>query len=433
MSEQPGPSPASTVLGYLGFIPVRRFLICNLALYGGVSMQATTVFWQVFDITGREADIGFIGLAEFLPAVFLVLVTGSLADRIDRRRIAVTAVGAEVLVGVLLMLYAMTEPTSAVPILALALVYGSARAFHAPAIRAMPPMVAPDGGLPRTIALSNATWTAAVIVGPVVAGLLISIEPWMAYGGASAVTALGMIGLTRLQFLRQPLPPEPGDRPSLRSALEGLTFIRRSPVLFAAISLDLLAVLIGGSVALIPVIAKEQLGVGDIAYGWLRAAPGIGAALMALWLAVHPVRRRLGHTLLSTVAVFAIATVILGVTRSFMIAFVALLIMHAADMISVYIRSTLVPLLTPDEKRGRVLAVENVFIGGSNELGAFRAGVVAQGIGTQPTVAIGGLVTLAIVGAWSLLFPSMRRLDRFEDLPQPVSRDISLDATGSQT
>jgi predicted MFS family arabinose efflux permease len=169
-------------------------------------------------------------------------------------------------------------------------------------------------------------------------------------------------------------------------------------------------------VALLPVIAKEQLGVGDIAYGWLRAAPGIGAAFMAMWLAVRPVRRRIGPTLLTTVAVFGVATVALGITKSFWIAFVALLVLHAADMVSVYIRGTLVPQLTPDEKRGRVLAVENVFIGGSNELGAFRAGAVAQVAGVQATVVVGGLATLAIVGLWSLVFPSMRRADRFEDL-----------------
>ena len=419
MSEYPVPAP--TVLGYLGFTPVRRFLLCNFALFVGVSMQATTVFWQVFDITGREADLGLVGLAEFIPAVVLVLITGSIADRFDRRLVAIAAVGVEMLVGLGLMLYALGDPTSPVPIFALALVYGAARAFHSPAIRAMPPMVAPDGGLPRTIALSNAVWTAAVIVGPITAGVLISFDPAWAYAGATAAAALGVIGLTRLQFLRR--PEVSGERTTLRSALEGLRFIRRTPVLFAAISLDLLAVLVGGSVALLPVIAKNQLGVGDVAYGWLRAAPGIGAAIMALWLAVRPVQRRIGTTLLWTVAVFGAATVVLGVTRSFALAFITLLVMHAADMISVYIRSTMVPILTPDEKRGRVLAVEGVFIGGSNELGAFRAGMVAQGIGASATVTIGGVATLAIVGAWSLLFPRMRRVNTFNDLDGGDSDD----------
>lgn len=415
-SSAMAPHPPETLRGYWAFVPVRRFLLCNFALFLGVSMQATTLFWQVYDITGRELDIGIIGLAEFIPAVALVLVTGSVADRVDRRFVAIAAIGLELCVALALMLYAISNPTSVLPLFGLALVFGAARAFHAPSIRAMPPMVAPEGGLPRTIALSNATWTAAVIFGPISAGILISIDPWMAYAGAVIALGVGWVGLFRLQFLRRPAAPDPADRPSIRSALEGLHFIRKTPVLFAAISLDLLVVLVGGAVALLPVIAKEQLGVGDIAYGWLRAAPGIGAAAMALWLAVRPVQRRIGSTLLGTVAVFGAATVVLGVTRSFWIAFVALLVLHGADMISVYIRSTLVPQLTPDEKRGRVLAVENVFIGGSNELGAFRAGAVAQVAGVQATVIAGGLATLAIVGLWSVLFPSMRRADRFEDL-----------------
>jgi len=408
--------PPTTLREYWAFVPVRRFLMCNFALFLGVSMQATTLFWQVYDITGRELDIGIVGLAEFIPAVALVLVTGSVADRVDRRWVAVGAIGVELCVAVVLMLYAMTNPVSVVPLFGLALVFGAARAFHAPSIRAMPPMVAPEGGLPKTIALSNATWTTGVIFGPISAGVLISINPWMAYCGAAMAFTVGWLGLFRLQFLRRPTPPDPADRPSIRSALEGLHFIRRTPVLFAAISLDLLVVLVGGAVALLPVIAREQLGVGDIAYGWLRAAPGIGAAVMAMWLAARPIRRRIGPTLLTTVAVFGVATVALGVTKSFWIAFMALLVLHAADMVSVYIRGTLVPQLTPDEKRGRVLAVENVFIGGSNELGAFRAGAVAQVAGVQATVVVGGLATLAIVGLWSVVFPSMRRADRFEDL-----------------
>jgi len=415
----------STLRGYWAFIPVRRFLLCNFALFLGVSMQATTLFWQVYDITGREIDIGIVGLAEFLPAIALVLITGSVADRVDRRRVAIGAIGLEFLVAGSLMFYALSNPSSVVPLFGLALVFGGARAFHAPAIRAMPPMVAPEGGLPRTMALSNATWTAAVIFGPISAGILISIDPWMAYAGAVVALGAGWVGLFRLQFLRRPTPPDPKDRPSIRSALEGLHFIRRTPVLFAAISLDLLVVLVGGAVALLPVIAKEQLGVGDVAYGWLRAAPGIGAAAMALWLAAHPVRRKIGPTLLATVAVFGVGTLALGLTGSFVVAFIALLVLHAADMVSVYIRSTLVPQLTPDEKRGRVLAVENVFIGGSNELGAFRAGAVAQGIGVQATVVAGGIATLAIVGVWSLVFPSMRRADRFEDLSAEQSAGVT--------
>jgi MFS family permease len=198
--------------------------------------------------------------------------------------------------------------------------------------------------------------------------------------------------------------------------MEGLRFIRRTPVLLAAISLDLFAVLFGGAVALLPVIAEERLHVGDVAYGWLRAAPGIGAAAMALAIAVRPVRRRVGRTLLVVVAVFGAGTVVLGVTHSYLVAFVSLVVISAADMVSVFIRGSIVPLVTPDEKRGRVLAVENVFIGASNELGAFESGMVAQQFGLVPAVAGGGLATMGVVVLFWFVVPAVRHIDRFEDL-----------------
>jgi MFS family permease len=415
------PSPEYTVGDLWRSTPVRRLLVCNFVLYCGVSLQAAALLKQVFDITGREADIGFIGLAEFLPAILLVLVTGAVADRFDRRRVGIVAVGGELLGSLALMAYALTDPTATFPLFVIAFVYGIARAFQAPALRAMPPMVAPEGGLPRTIALFSATWTAAIIIGPAASGFLYSIDPWVAYAASSGLIFVGWLGLFRLQFLRTPEPPPPDQRPSLRSAMEGLRFIRRTPVLLAAISLDLFAVLFGGAVALLPVIAEEQLGVGDIAYGWLRAAPGIGAAAMAVALAVRPVQRRVGVTLLVSVAVFGLATIVLGLTHSYTVAFLSLVVLAAADMVSVFIRSSLVPLVTPDEKRGRVLAVENVFIGASNELGAFESGVVAQAIGTPATVVGGGIATLLVVAGWGVAFPSLRGIDRFEDLDEAQS------------
>ena len=203
-------------------------------------------------------------------------------------------------------------------------------------------------------------------------------------------------------------------------AVEGLRFIRRTPLLFAAITLDLLAVLFGGAVALLPVIAEEQLGVGDVAYGWLRAAAGIGAVAMGLLLAVYPVRRRVGRTLFVVVAIFGAGTIVLGLTHSYVVAFVALVVLSAADMISVFIRASLVPLVTPDETRGRVSAVENVFIGASNELGAFESGAVSQVFGVPATVVGGGLATVAVVGVCWVVFPVLRNIDRFEDIETQV-------------
>ncbi len=412
---------------------MRRLLVANFALYAGVALQATALLKQAFDLTGNEADIGFIGLAEFLPAVLLVLVTGSVADRSSRKLVALGAVGGELLCSVALMVYAIGEPDRVGPLFVIAFVYGVFRAFQAPALRAMPPMVAPDGGLPQTIALFSATWTAAVIFGPVLSGFLYAAAPWAAYAGSAALISAGWLCLLTVRFVREPDPPDPDERPSWHAALEGLRFIRRTPVLFAAISLDLFAVLFGGAVALLPVIAEEHLGVGDVAYGWLRAAPGIGAALMALLIAARPVRRHVGRALFVSVGVFGLATIVLGLTGSYAVAFVALMVLSAADMVSVFVRGSLVPLLTPDEKRGRVLAVENVFIGASNELGAFESGVAAQAFGTPATVVGGGVGTLVVVGVWAVAFPALRRIDRFEDLERgPVAARAGMDGVGPQ-
>ncbi|MFZ4810046.1 MAG: MFS transporter [Ilumatobacteraceae bacterium] len=410
-------SPDGYTLGEVWrFPPVRRLLIANFALYVGVSLQAAALFKQAYDLTGREADLGFVGLAEFLPAILLVLVTGSVADRFNRKRVVLASVGGELLCSLALMGYALTNPTAVGPLFIIAFAYGIARAFQNPALRAMPPMVAPEGGLPRTIALFSATWTAAIIVGPAMSGFLYAIDPWVAYAGSSALVLVGWFGILTLRFVREPEPQDPDERPTLHSALEGLRFIRRTPILLAAISLDLFAVLFGGAVALLPAIAVDRLGVGDIAYGWLRAAPGIGAAAVAILIAIRPVSRHIGRALFISIGVFGVATIVLGVTRNYTVAFIALIVLSGADMVSVFIRGSLVPLVTPDEKRGRVLAVENVFIGASNELGAFESGIAAQAFGTPATVIGGGIATLVVVGVWAKLFPALRRIDRFEDL-----------------
>ena len=414
-TSQATPSPLTTRQVWQS-IPVRRLLISNGILYSGIALQATALLKQAYDITGRKSDLGWMGLAEFLPIALLVLVTGSVADHFNRKAIALITVGAEVVTSAALMFYALSKPTSVIPLFGIAFTFGIARAFQAPAMRSMPPMVAPVGALPKVIALYSAVWTGAIIVGPAVGGFLYAVDPWVAYLGATSLIFASALVLSMQTFVREPLPPDPDNRPTLQTAHEGLVFIRRTPVLLAAIALDLFAVLFGGAVALIPVIAKDRLGVGDVAYGWLRAAPGFGAAAMALIMAARPVRRHIGKTLLTVVGVFGVGTVVLGVTRNYLLAFLALVVLSAADMVSVFIRGSLVPLVTPDEKRGRVLAVESVFIGASNELGAFESGMVAQAVGTSATVIGGGVATLAVVGIWWFAFPSLRRIDRFEEL-----------------
>ena len=420
MTSQPGAMSARDAITSPG---VRPLLISSMVLTIGVMLQATTLGKHVYDITGSEMSIGWLGLAEFLPAAALVLVTGTIADRLNRKRVSLVAQFGEFTCSILLMVYAlnMTEPDgggSAVPIYAIAFLFGASRAFLAPALRPIAAMIAPDGGLTRVIAFYSATWTGAAIIGPAISGFLYAVDPALAYGVAAVLILCGMGSLSLVTLPAVVTTQEKTERPTLRDAVQGLVFIRRTPVLLAAISLDLFAVLFGGAVALLPVIAEEQLQVGDVAYGWLRAAGGLGAAAMAVFLAFRPVRRHVGRTLLWVVAIFGAATIVLGTTRSYWIAFVALVIAFGADMVSVFIRGSLVPLVTPDDKRGRVSAVENVFIGASNELGAFESGAVSSVAGTPATVVGGGIATIAIAGIWWWAFPSLRNVDRFEDLEE---------------
>lgn len=413
MTEQPGALSARAAITAPG---VRPLLVSSMVLTIGVMLQAAALGKHVYDITDSELSIGWLGLAEFLPAAALVLVTGTVADRLNRKKVSLVAQSGELLCSLLLMWYALGNPTSATPIYVIAVLFGASRAFLAPALRPIAAMIAPEGGLPRVIAFYSATWTGAAIIGPAVSGFLYAVDPALAYGVSAVLIGGGMFSLSLVA-----IPPVVGsevktERPTLRDAVEGLVFIRRTPVLLAAISLDLFAVLFGGAVALLPVIAEEQLKVGDVAYGWLRAAGGIGAAIMAVFLAFRPVRRRVGRTLLIVVAIFGVATIVLGTTEVYWIAFIAVLVAFAADMVSVFIRSSLVPLVTPDDKRGRVSAVENVFIGASNELGAFESGAVSSIAGTPATVIGGGIATIAVAGLWWVAFPSLKNVDRFEDL-----------------
>lgn len=382
-------------------------------------MQTAAVGKVVYDITGRELDIAFIGIAEFIPAFALVLVTGWVADHFDRRTVVIMATLGEMLCAVALVAYTATSPTAVWPFFVVAGLFGACRAFGAPALRALPPMVAPPGGVPKAVTLASVAWTTASILGPAMSGLLLAVRPTVAFTAAAVMFAVGALAMARVKISQTYRRPEraANNRPTLHSAIEGLRFMRRTPLLLAAISLDLFAVLFGGAVALLPAIAEDRLNVGDVGYGWLRAAPGMGAAVMGVVLATIPIRRRVGTTLLTAVAVFGAMTVVLGLTRSYAVAFAALIVLSAADMVSVVIRSTLVPLITPDDKRGRVLAVESVFIGASNELGAFESGVAAHAFGVPTAVVGGGIATIAVVGVWAWKFTPLRRLQRYADLP----------------
>ncbi len=371
----------------------------------------------VFDLTARELDLGLIGLAEFAPVLLLVLVAGAVADRIDRRSVAAAGEVVEAAVGGAIALYVMTSPTAVGPIFALVVVSGIAGAFTSPATRALPADVLPESQLPWLVARHSATWQASIIVGPVIGGVLYAVDPAapFLFIAAAHLLSAAIYPLIRVRRAVRSAPATTDDaaRPGLQHALEGLRFIRQRPVLLGAISLDLFAVLFGGAVALLPAIAEERLGVGAVGLGWLRAAGGIGAAMVTLVLTRRPVVRRVGRTLLVAVGIFGLTTIVLGLTRSYVVAFVALMVLAGADAISVFIRATLVPLVVPPEMRGRVLAVENVFIGGSNELGAFESGVAGQVLGPAGAIVLGGAATLAIAGTWWVAFTDLREIDRF--------------------
>lgn len=402
---------------------VRRYLLSTALAAVGLNIFVTVLFKQVFDLTGNELDIGWLGLAQFLPAAALVLVSGWVADRFDRRRVSSVFLLVRVVCCVGLVAVTRSEPTSVWPFLVVALAFGTADGMLSPARRAIAPLTVPLVEFPHVVALWTATFTASTIVGPVAGGFIYVIGPEFAYLVAAALQLASIPPLLMIRYQRE--PQRSTDRPSVSSALEGLRLVRRSPILLAAISLDLFAVLFGGAIALIPAVAEERLGVGDIAYGWLRAAPGIGAATMALVLAVRPVRRRVGPVLLWAVATFGAGTIVFGLTRSYAVAFVALVVVAAADMVSMFIRGTLVPLATPDDQLGRVSAVEGVFIGASNELGAFESGVAARAFGLPWAIAGGGAITIAIAGGFAFLFPSLRRIDTFDDARPAASADGS--------
>ncbi len=373
----------------------------------------------VYDITRSELDLGLLGLIEFAPAALLVLVTGAVADRHDRRVVAALGALAEAVVALLLAAHVASGPDSVTVIFGLVFVFGIGRAFVAPASRSLPPNIVEREHLPWLVPRYSAMWQAAVIAGPVIGGSTYAIDVRYPF---YAMAALALAAAVAVMFV-QLLPPELAasadgereERGGLHDALEGLRFIRSQPVLIGAISLDLFAVLFGGAVALLPAIAEDRLGVGAVGYGWLRAAGGIGAAVTTIALARRPLTRNVGRVLLVVVALFGVFTIVLGVTTSFVVAFVAMAALSGADAISVFIRATLVPLATPDDKRGRVSAVENVFIGASNELGAFESGVAGQLLGTAGAVSLGGIATLLVAVSWWRWFPALRDVDAFPD------------------
>lgn len=371
----------------------------------------------VFDVTGRELDLGLLGLAEFVPLFVMAPFSGSVTDRFDRRVVYLLGLLVEVVAAIVLFFYARNPAASIGPILGLVVVFGVARSFVAPASRALPIDLAPKGAVERVVALRSVSFQVAGIVGPIVVGQLFRFGrawPFLVSIAGFGVAAL-LLQLVPPSEVRRLTTPT-GPMQAIRDAFDGLRFMRRSPVVFGAISLDLFAVLFGGAVALLPAIGEKRLGVDEAAVGMLYSAVGVGALITATLLSVRPIRRHVGLSLFGAISVFGLATIVLGLTTDYVVALLALMALSSADAISVFIRATIVPLATPEEMRGRILAVENIFIGGSNELGSLESGLTAAWFGLAPAVVIGGVGTLAVVGVWTYRFPELRRIDRFEEV-----------------
>jgi MFS family permease len=393
----------------------RLFTLAYFLATVAMFMQGVALGWQVYHLTNSVFDLGLFGLAEFLPLLSLALVAGHVADRFDRRLVTALSFGLEFICALLLILFTLLDIATVWPFLGVAFLMGVGRAFAAPAGRAMPPTLVPSEDFPNAIAWGSIIWDVAVIGGPLLGGLLYLLGPLVVYGSGAAFFVLAAAFMVSLR--PRPIKHEP-EVLSWTSVLAGVQLIRRTPVLLGAISLDLFAVLFGGATILLPAFARDILHTDSVGLGILRSAPAVGAVLMALCLARWPVERRVGHVMFLCVAVFGMATIVFGLSTSFWLSFGALIVIGAADMVSVFIRVAIVPAVTPDRLRGRVLAVENIFIGASNELGAFESGVAAALFGTALSVALGGAATIIVVLLFLGLFPALRSLDRFPPMDQ---------------
>jgi MFS family permease len=344
-----------------------------------------------------------------VPVLLLALPAGEAADRYNRRRILLICYSIEIVVAALLAVAAFTARETIPILLGAAIVFGSARAFFSPANTALGPMLVPRALLPRAIAWGSLAWQTGSIAGPAIGGILITLSLWAPYTASVVLYAIAFVCMLLIRGNAQP-QLQPGSRWSLMK--EGLAYVWNNKIVFGAISLDLAAVILGGATALLPVFARDVLHVDAWGFGILRAAPAVGAALVAAYLAANPIRNKAGPIMFIAVAVFGLGTLVFGLSQLLWVSVVALAILGGADMISVYVRQTLIQLATPDHMRGRVATVSSLFIGASNELGEFETGVVARFLGPVGAAVFGGVGALAVTGLWAWLFPGLRKADR---------------------
>ena len=394
----------------------RYFMSARVLITSAAEMQAVAVGWQIYSLTHRPLDLGLVGLAQFSPGILLFLIAGHTADRFPRQRILQVCYGGFGLCSILLLALSLHGIAAVWPIYAVLLFNGIVRAFNGPAGQAFMPLLVPAEHFPNAVTWGSSIFQAAMILGPTLGGAIYGFAnspiPVYCCSALACVGALTLMGAIHI---------EPSSRPrqvaSVAVVLEGIRYIWRSKLILGSISLDLFAVLLGGAVALLPVYAREILNTGAYGLGILRGAPSVGAVLMAIALVRWPLRRKAGFAMFACVFGFGVFTIAFGLSRNLALSIAALVLVGACDMVSVIIRHTLVQLGTPDEMRGRVSAVNGLFIGASNEIGQFESGLTAQWFGTVPAVVLGGAGTIAIVLLWAWLFPTLRRVN--ELVPSP--------------
>ncbi|MBB3525289.1 MFS transporter [Rhizobium sp. BK456] len=388
-----------------------RFFLARFLLSFSQQIVSVAVGWQMYDQTGKAIYLGLIGLVQFLPSLLLMLVTGSVADRYNRRAIAALCSLVSALCTLALLIMTVMGTFTPLPVFAVLLIFGIERAFMSPAVQSLAPNLVPEQDLSNAIAWNSSSWQLAAITGPVIGGLLYGVSATTAY---TVAVVFSILGAALLYMIPKPEQKTTGEAKSWAMILGGFSFIRAEKVVLGAISLDLFAVLLGGATALMPIFARDILTLGPWGLGLLRAAPGLGAIVMAIFLAAYPLKHRAGIYMFIGVALFGLGTIVFGISTNTEVSIAALALMGAADMVSVYVRESLIALWTPDQLRGRVNAVNMVFVGGSNELGEFRAGTMASIFGAVPAVVIGGIGTLAVAAIWASSFPKLRRIDTLD-------------------
>ncbi|MFK3908273.1 MFS transporter [Pseudomonas monteilii] len=385
------------------------FWFARVFTASGFQMLTVAIGWHLYQLTGNVLDLGLVGLVEFTPRVLFMLHSGHVADRYDRRKIAALCQSLQGLIALTLAVGSATDEVSRTLIFVLAFLLGATRAFEMPATQALLPNLVPPGLFPRAVAASASATQSATLVAPAVGGLLYAFGSLWVYGPTVALYAIACTLTLSLKVREQVMQR---GRATLDSLLAGIRFIRSRRDVLGAISLDLFAVLLGGATALLPVFARDILLTGPLGLGLLRSAPALGALGMSLWLARFPIERRVGRVMFTAVGLFGVATIAFGLSTSFWFSLAVLVVLGAADMISMVIRSAFVQLQTPDDMRGRVSAVNGLFIGASNQLGEFESGVTAHWLGTVPAVVLGGVGTLVVTGVWIKLFPGLAGRDR---------------------